>query len=592
MKSKWFDDVESTCPLPEYPRPQMVRKNWINLNGQWEYAITSRQARQPKDFDGTILVPFCVESLLSGVEKRLSSKELLWYRRTFKYEVINDQRLLLHFGAVDWETQVWLNGNYLGSHTGGYLPFTFDVSNFVKDGCNELVLSVWDPTDDHWQQRGKQKSKNGGIYYTPVSGIWQTVWLEPLPKNYISNIKISPDIDNEQVEVVCHANCSLDVRITVLKDKEEISASTGQVLEQIKITMCSPQRWSPDVPFLYRLVVELIDNGVTIDRIDSYFAMRKYSIVTDSQDIKRLALNNKPIFMHGLLDQGYWPDGLYTAPTDEALKYDIKLTKALGFNMVRKHIKVEPARWYYHCDKAGLIVWQDMPCGGSEAYSRMEAYLTLWSGLRIYKRDDTTKRRFKQAKRDSVESRLDFERELKEMVDALYNVPSIAMWIPFNEAWGQYDAKRIAKWCKDYDRLRLVDEASGWFHQGGGDVHSLHIYQKPLYISKKILNNRVYVISEYGGKTLRIEGHTWKGKKEIGYGKETTVQALTDSYTSLISNELRPIAKEGCSGTVYTQLSDVEDEINGFVTYDREVLKVDVDRIAKINNSITYCKED
>ncbi|WDV46313.1 glycoside hydrolase family 2 TIM barrel-domain containing protein [Clostridiaceae bacterium M8S5] len=588
MKSRWFDYVDCSCPLPEYPRPQMVRPKWINLNGLWEYAITPKDAQQPKEYDGTILVPFCIESLLSGVQKRLSNEEFLWYRRTFEYETLNEQKLLLHFGAVDWKANVWLNNHYLGSHTGGYLPFTFDVSNFIIDGSNELVVSVWDPTDSYWQQCGKQRSINKGIYYTPISGIWQTVWLEPVPVTYIEDIKITPDIDSELVKIICYANNNFDVRLTIIHNGEVEAISKGKVSEEIDITIQSPQLWSPDSPFLYDVVVELMQNEQVLDRIDSYFAMRKFSVTSDSMGIRRFALNNELIFIHGPLDQGYWPDGLYTAPTDEALRYDLELTKAMGFNMTRKHIKVEPARWYYHCDKLGIIVWQDMPCSSNAAYSRMEAIFTLWSGVRIYKRDDTTRRRLKLACRDTYESRLDFESELKGVIDTLYNVPSIGMWVLFNEAWGQYDAKRITEWCKDYDSSRLIDEASGWFHQGAGDVHSLHIYNKPLYIPKNILNKRVYVVSEYGGKTFRVEGNTWKGSKEFGYGKETSIKALTDSYISLIFNELKPITQEGCSGAVYTQLTDVEDEINGLITYDRKVVKMNIAQVAKVNSTIKY----
>ncbi|HUY32507.1 MAG TPA: glycoside hydrolase family 2 TIM barrel-domain containing protein [Pirellulales bacterium] len=574
LATRWAKDVSPDNALPEYPRPRMVRRQWKNLNGLWQYAIRPKSEGDPKEFDGRILVPYPVESSLSGVMKRVGVDQRLWYRRTFPTdESWRGGRLLLHFGAADWETIVWVNGKEIGRHQGGYDPFTFDVTEALKpDVEQELVVAVWDPTDAGPQPRGKQVHKPGGIFYTPTTGIWQTVWLEPVPKEYIKSIKIAPDVDQRMVhvDVVVEGATSRHEASVILVDPSRRKRAKGghgeaidgeptavtrhQLGQAFDVPVKDQRLWSPDDPFLYGLRIQLFDGDKQLDEIVSYVGMRKVSLESDRHGTTRIFLNGKPQFMFGPLDQGFWPDGLYTAPTDEALRFDIEMTKRIGFNMCRKHVKVEPARWYYWCDKLGLMVWQDMPSG--------DAGVAPGQG---------------EIQRSS-ESAAIYERELKAMIDVLDNSPAIVMWVVFNEGWGQFDTQRITEWTKRYDPTRLVNCASGWNDFPTGDVIDMHNYPGPG--SPRPESNRAAVLGEYGGLGLPLEGHTWLGKDNWGYRSFTDRDSLADAYFE-IAAALRPlVAEPGLSAAVYTQTTDVETEVNGLMTYDRDVVKIDPETMA------------
>jgi hypothetical protein len=562
LLTRWAKEVTADKPHPEYPRPQMQRDRWLNLNGLWQLAFATKDEAAPigKDLSERILVPFPVESALSGVMKR---GERLWYRRLFTTpKEWKGQRVLLHFGAVDWEAKVWVNGKDLGSHRGGYDAFSFDITDALKkDGDQELIVGVWDPTDAGTQPRGKQVRRPGGIMYTPTTGIWQTVWLEPVPKIHLDGLTIVPDVDRKQVRVTVQAaGAAAGHRVTVFaRDGEAFASSVrGAAGEELLLTLAEPKLWSPESPFLYDLRVELAQAGKEepLDVVTSYFGMRKISVGPDGKGVTRLLLNNKPYFMVGPLDQGFWPDGLYTAPTDEALKYDIEITKKLGFNMARKHVKVEPARWYYWCDKLGLLVWQDMPSGDKG----------------IGGRDPDLQR--------TPESAKQYELELKHMIDGLRNHPSIILWVVFNEGWGQFDTARITEWTKKYDPSRLVDCASGWTDRGVGDVHDIHVYPGPG--SPKPEPKRAAVLGEFGGLGLKVDGHTWENKT-WGYRGASSKEDLTRRYEKLLEGVYQLKDNSGLSAVVYTQTTDVETEANGLLTYDRAVVKVDLDRVAAVN---------
>ncbi|HUX98918.1 MAG TPA: glycoside hydrolase family 2 TIM barrel-domain containing protein, partial [Candidatus Deferrimicrobium sp.] len=463
MKTPWTDKVDRTNPLPEYPRPQMHRERWLNLNGVWEYKIQEKDLEAPTTYDGRIVVPFCVESYLSGVGRVLLPHEKIWYHRKFSIpQDWSGSDILLHFGASDWETCVYINGKNCGSHRGGYLPFSFKITEYLDSNECDLVVSVWDPTDSENHQHGKQSLNPKGIFYTSCSGIWQTVWLEPIPKISIKSLKITPDIDTNSVQIGIeqHNNNIDNLTIKIASNAANLDYSTEQLESPIILEIANPHFWTPDDPFLYDLTVSLVLGDETIDTVTSYFAMRKFSIGKDEHDITRLQLNNKPIFHLGPLDQGFWPDGIYTAPTDDALKYDIEFTKKLGFNMIRKHVKVEPARWYYYCDKLGIMVWQDMISGGKTGFRKWYLLKVILKGY--YINDDTTTKQFKRTGRMDSKIRQEFESELKEMVNYLYNFPCIGVWVVFNEGWGQFEAKRISTWLKQYDPSRIIDATSGF----------------------------------------------------------------------------------------------------------------------------------
>ena len=580
----WGKAIQPEKVLPEYPRPQMRREAWLNLNGLWRFAITGRDAGVPREFPGEILVPFPIESALSGVMQPLFPDQLLWYRRTFRIpEAWLGQRILLHFGAVDWETHVWLNGDEIGSHRGGFIPFTFELTEYISTGENELIVSVWDPTDQHWQQRGKQSLAPKTIWYSAASGIWQTVWLEPVPEAYLEAFTLAPRFDDQELEVhleVSGQGEAVAAKLRVRDGDHTIATVVGQADEIFGLKLPGFIPWNPEIPHLYDLIITLKDkNDNILDTVETYFGMRKFSLGKDKGGRTRFFLNNQPYFQYGPLDQGYWPDGLLTPPSDDALRFDIEQMKALGCNMIRKHIKVEPARYYYHCDRIGMIVWQDM-INGAQAVGSLLSVLEIFFNLPLP--DDLS---YKRAGREEEESRQDFNRELNEMIAYLYNAVCIGMWVSFNEGWGQFDAYKTAEWVKKLDPTRLVDHASGWFDQGGGDFISQHVYFRKLK-PKPPSEERAVILSEFGGYTLNLDEHVWNPEKVFGYRKFKTQEALTKGYVKLIEEQLIPWVEAGLSGAVYTQTTDVEIETNGYLTYDREVMKMDPAQVRAVHEKI------
>ena len=574
MLTPWADTLDRAQPLPEYPRPQMVRDSYLNLNGPWSYAITT-SASKPAQADGTILVPFSPESELSGVGHVLQPEEYLWYIRTVTLpDGFNVGRVLLHFGAVDQTATVWCNGVELATHTGGYLPFTVDITEVLAKE-NTILVCVRDATNKSQLPRGKQTLHPHGIWYTPQSGIWQTVWLESVPQNYIRSLHVTPLFDAHQVEITVEGEgqCTIDL------EGKRFTFPAG-VPAHVPVQSFRP--WSPEHPTLYPFSVTLGD-----DTVYSYFAMRKCSVETDKDGVRRLFLNGKPYFHNGLLDQGYWPDGLYTAPSDDALVYDIQLAKDMGFNMLRKHIKVECDRWYYHCDRLGMLVWQDMVNGGSAYKHWFVTYLaTLMNWNHISFSDD--EKHAGLLSRLHPEGKDEFRREITETIAFLYNHPSIVVWVPFNEGWGQFDALAVCEQIRTLDSSRLVDHASGWFDQKGGDILSLHYYF--LKLKFKPESKRAAALTEFGGYSLSIPGHSCC-KKVYGYKKFNSTGTLTYGYIDLIRQTILPAVKKGIGATVYTQLSDIEEETNGIYTYDREICKIDPDTLRKWNRALKEAGE-
>lgn len=569
LKTKWASEIDVNNVLPEYPRPIMERTEWQNLNGLWNYAILP-VGQQPSSYDGEILVPFAVESSLSGVQKRVGEDKELWYQREFTVpSKWRNNKILLHFGAVDWRADVWVNDVKVGRHQGGYTPFSFDITAALVNGTNTIKVKVWDPTDRGFQPRGKQVNRPEGIWYTPVTGIWQTVWLEPVPETYIKDLKVTPNIDNNTllVDAITNIYTSANrVEVTV-KDGNSIVAK-GKSINKQPVEIAMPQNvklWTPDNPHLYDLEVVVYDGNKQLDKVNSYAAMRKYSTKRDDKGIVRLQLNNKDLFQFGPLDQGWWPDGLYTAPTDEALEYDIIKTKDLGFNMIRKHVKVEPARWYTHCDRHGIIVWQDMPNGDRSPEWQMHNYFTGNERVR------------------SAESEANYRQEWKEIIDYLYSYPSVGVWVPFNEAWGQFKTKEITEWTKSYDPTRLVNPASGGNHYTTGDILDLHNYPNPrMYLYDA---QRATVLGEYGGIGWANKEHLWEPDRNWGYVQFNSSKEVTDEYVKY-AEELKQLIRQGFSAAVYTQTTDVEVEVNGLLTYDRKLVKVDEARVRKVNQEI------
>ena len=569
MYTVWSEQINPNNTLSEYPRPQLKRENWVCLNGPWDYAFTKSSSR-PDRPDGQILVPFSPECSLSGVGRQLKPGEYLWYSR-FVYipRIFKDQRLILHFGAVDQRCSVWWNGKVLGKHQNGYLPFSFDVTDFLLEGNNTLTVKVQDDTDNSHQCRGKQTLKPGGMFYTGQSGIWQTVWMEWVPENYIRELKITPLFDENAVRLEITMTRPENMEIRMLwqgdsychyVDREDFSVENGRFSGDFPLPDFHP--WTPEDPFLYDLQILAGE-----DMVESYFAMRKFSVGLDSKRCPRLFLNNQPYFFNGVLDQGYWPETLYTAPSDEAMVFDIQNMKRLGFNMIRKHLKIEPLRWYYHCDRLGMVVWQDMVNGGGRILLPLVCYLpTLFPFLNGKIKDSF----YPFFSRISKKGRRQWEEDCISTVRHLYNCPCIGLWVPFNEGWGQFDALRIAQRIRKEDDTRLIDHASGWYDQGGGDIKSVHNYFRPL---KARPDKRPYVLSEYGGYTCPVPGHLYSGSRTYGYRAYKSSEEFTQAFKAL-QNRVKELGEKGLSAAVYTQVSDIEEEINGLYTYDRRICKV------------------
>lgn len=579
IKTVWFDTVDRSCPLNDYPRPQLRRGFWQCLNGEYEYAITGEKAKDMGEKDGVITVPFAVECALSGVERTVSHNQRLWYRRVFTLDSeLENKNIILHFGAVDWQCRVFVNNVQAGSHTGGYDAFSFDITKYIKDGENELKVCVYDPTDDGWQQRGKQTKESHGIWYTSTSGIWQTVWLEGVDSAYIKGVKLLPDIDCSRIYIKTHASVS-GARLSAEVSFRGEAVVQKDISEDDYIEIPSQKLWSPESPALYDIKLALEKDGRVTDTVYSYFGMRKFSIDKDKMGIPRLFLNNAPYFQNGLLDQGYWCDGAMTAPTDEAMIYDIQKMKDLGFNMLRKHIKVEPSRWYYHCDRLGMLVWQDMVSGGEYIGNLLAGVLP---NLNIKVKDN----RYKAFSRENPKWREDFRKELFRILELLYNHTSICCWVPFNEGWGQFDAKEIGDSVKEFDPSRFVDHASGWYDQGGADFKSMHKYILPVYMPKT--NGRPFVLSEYGGYSHIYDGNVRNKKKSFGYIMFKSKETLTAAYKRLLEKQVIPLIPKGLSAAVYTQVSDVEFEVNGMLTYDRKIVKMDEAAVCSVNAKMKY----
>ncbi|MFW9924889.1 MAG: glycoside hydrolase family 2 protein [Candidatus Thorarchaeota archaeon] len=558
--TRWAKEINPEKVLPEYPRPQLQRGHWLNLNGFWDYGITKRRVTENFFYDDEILVPFPIESLLSGVKRNLHPSEKLWYRKFFTIpKQFQGERVIIHFGAIDWESQIYINSKFVGKHIGGYTAFSFDITNFLNDGENEIVVSVWDPTDRGVQEKGKQKLKPSLIYYTAISGIWQTVWLEFVPEKFISNVKIIPNVDNSSIQIKLQSNFdSIDYQTNIRVVHNKILHAEGDFKSPDNHTLVLENQvvWTPEDPYLNDVEITILDkNGTIQDSIVSYFGMRKIKIEKDNKNIPRIFLNDKQIFQYGFLDQGYWPDGLYTAPTEEALIYDIKIAKKLGFNLLRKHVKVEPSRWYHFCDKIGMLVWQDMPSG--------RKFMLFGGRLEAIRKN--------------------YRKELRAMINQLYNFPSIIMWIPFNEGWGQFKTKNITEFTKSLDQTRLINAASGWFDKKVGDIKDIHKYPGPAI--PDIENYRVAVLGEFGGLGLKIDGHIWSQNKNWSYRKAESQKGLTQRYENLI-NQLQPMISKGLCGAVYTQLSDIEGEINGLLTYDREIVKINEEFLQKLHEKL------
>ncbi len=578
MTTPWTAQVDPAAPWPEYPRPQLQREAWVNLNGSWDYAIRAREvAATPATFDGKILVPFPIESDLSGVKRRVAAGERVWYRRTFTApDLAGGKRLLLNFGAVDWQADVFVNGQALGRHEGGYDPFSFDITGVLKRGGEpqELVVAVWDPTDEGSQPRGKQVQKPGGIWYTPVTGIWQTVWLEAVTNARVGGVAFTPDLDRGTVAVKLETRSTpagARAEIAVLAGGQRIaSAELTDFATSAVITLPQPHAWSPDDPFLYDVEVTL-HAGDTTDRVRSYFGLRKVEVRRASDGFDRIFLNNQPCFMIGPLDQGWWPDGLYTAPTDAALRWDVETMRAMGFNVARKHVKVEPARWYYHCDKLGLMVWQDLP-------SAMRAGVPghRVSGNQVI--DGVF----------SPEDDAQVRRELKALVDNFKFFPCIVAWVPFNEGWGQHLTNDILAWTKRLDPTRLVDGPSGWTDLGFGDLLDKHDYPGPGMFPAQ--GGRASVLGEFGGLGLPVADHLWQQDKNWGYRSMKDRDELGQRYAALIAN-LPALIDRGLCAAIYTQITDVEVEVNGLVTYDRQLVKIPAEKLAALHREITSPKK-
>lgn len=580
LKTSWTDQVNPETPLPEYPRPQLVRDAWQNLNGQWDFAILPKGSSPESGFAGKITVPFAAESLLSGVQKTVGPENELWYERTFELALDRKgKRVMIHFGAVDWEAEVWVNDKQVGKHQGGFDGFSFDITdNLVKGKSQKVRVRVWDPSDSGPQPRGKQVKEPKGIWYTPVTGIWQTVWLETVPESFISSVYSMTDWENSVQAFypeITNPKEGQEVEVSLLEGGKVVASFKAQPNKSAPVKITSPKAWSPDSPFLYEVSVKLYQGKKLIEEVKSYAAYRDIRMAKSSDGHQRMFLNGKPLFQYGPLDQGWWPDGLYTAPTDEALLFDIQKTKEMGFNMIRKHVKVEPARWYYHADKLGMLVWQDMPSGDMG---------NRWEVRPGIIREGMNKMR-------TPESEEIFKTEWKEIIREFKFFPSIVVWVPFNEAWGQFKTTEIVNLTKDQDPSRLINSASGGnFEMEGtkivGDIMDLHNYPDPVMPDPAIFGaNTILVLGEFGGLGLPIEGHTWQLKDNWGYQSFTTKDELKARYSILIE-DLSELIPMGLAAAIYTQTTDVEIETNGIMTYDRKIIKIPEIELKKLHEKL------
>lgn len=577
LLTEWGEQLNSDLPLNDYPRPHMERQGWINLNGLWDYSIQPLNNSLGNDFttEGKILVPFAVESALSGVGRTVGKDSILWYKRSFSIsnKDLKNKKLLLHFGAVDWRADVYINGEHVGKHEGGYDPFYFDITNAIKKSGNQtIVVKVWDPSDDGPQPRGKQVKNPSGIWYTPVTGIWQTVWLEYVPESFIESIRQTPDIDHQSVKVkadVRNFQAGDEIKVRIKDNGNSIYETSLEPGKETPIPVQNPKLWSPDNPFLYDIEYTILRKGKEADKVKGYFGMRKISMEKDGNGIQRLKLNNEFLFQFGPLDQGWWPDGLYTAPSDEALKFDVVKTKEMGFNMIRKHVKVEPARWYYHCDREGILVWQDMPSG--DLGNSWEIRPFILGRAKDKNRTEESERIFKE--------------EWKAIINSLYNFPSIVMWVPFNEAWGQFKTEEIVELTRGLDSGRLINAASGGNFVHTGDIVDFHNYPEPHIPDPRMFGREMAVVlGEYGGLGLPVQDHTWQ-QKNWGYQSFGTRDSLSMRYEEFI-NRIENFIPIGLSAAVYTQTTDVEGETNGLMTYDRKILKIPVEKLALFHRKL------
>ena len=585
IQTPWAAEVSPANAHPEYPRPQMVREEWASLNGLWDYAVVPADTLQPDRWDGRILVPFCIESSLSGVGRRVSPQEALWYSTTFKVPSSwNKKRLMLNFEAVDWSAEVYVNDQFVGRHTGGYTAFSFDITPYLKSsGKQRLTVKVLDGTDNGEQPRGKQVSEPGGIWYTPVTGIWQSVWIEPVASAAVTSYLAVPDIDAGTVDVTVHADgVTENDRVEIWLREGGVGYSTEEPGETatvafasvapgktVRMTVTDPKLWSPESPFLYELEINLMQENKVVDEVRGYTALRKSSEVVDRDGFRRIGLNNEPYFQYGPLDQGWWPDGLYTAPTDEALKFDLVKTKDFGFNMIRKHIKVEPARWYWYCDRLGIVVWQDMPSLGAHMGSNWEMW--KWASP-----DDDSKL--------TETAKNTYYKEWGEIIAQLRNHPSIVAWVPFNEGWAQFDTPKVVEFTRSCDHTRLINSASGGNSYPVGDIFDSHNYPNP---EMKFTSGglQIDVLGEYGGIGWPVEGHLWQTDKNWGYIEYKSGEDVLKQYAAYAEDLKRIIAK-GVSAAVYTQTTDVEGEVNGLMTYDRKIVKMDEAQLRAVNQDV------
>ena len=595
IRTRWAEELDPAHVLEAYPRPQMVRERWMSLNGLWDYAILpqgrldvtdaenlEKGVDYPARADGKILVPFCAESALSGVGRHVGEDESLWYRTRFRVPKGWKERVLLHFGAVDWQADVWLNGAYVGQHTGGYTAFSFDVTPFLKKrGEQTLVVRVLDGTDNDRQPRGKQVSQPSGIWYTPVTGIWQSVWLEPVPAASVSRYTATPSLTGWDVAVLSDGALPSDqVVVTVREGKigyaagedaagEVVARAAGPVSGTLHLEVADPQCWSPESPYLYAMEVSLERGGKVLDRVQGYAALRTVSQVRDAAGYRRIGLNGKPLFQFGPLDQGWWPDGLYTAPSDEALRFDILKTREFGFNMIRKHIKVEPERWYTWCDRLGILVWQDMPSVSDSRHGRWEQW--KWASPE----DDS---------RLSGEARANYYKEWGEIIGQLYNHPCVVVWVPFNEGWAQFDTPEVVAFTRQADSTRLVNSASGGNSYPVGDIFDSHNYPGP-HMKFTSGGRQIDVLGEYGGIGWAVEGHLWQPDRNWGYVQYHSADEVFAQYQEF-ARELIPTVAQGVSAAVYTQTTDVEIEVNGLMTYDRKLVKMDPEKLRAVNRAV------